>query len=219
MIKIEVLAHKIAEKIVLQLDFDDDKKSVIAYGLIGILQMMTIFIIITMIGVIFDFWYEAIIIFVGVGLIRKSTGGVHAGSMMSCNILSVVIVTVLSALSRYILDIPFNTYVNLGLTILVFVICFIIFYLRVPVDSPNKPITKPEKIRRLRKQSFLTLSLLILISSTLILFSAYNERFYSITVSIRLILLWQSLTLTKVGALFIGKIDDLLSWIITSIKN
>ncbi|MDF2588690.1 MAG: putative accessory regulator protein, partial [Anaerocolumna sp.] len=197
MITIEILAHKIAEKIALQLDYDDERKAVVAYGLIGIIQMVTIFIIITIIGLIFDTWYESMIIFLGVGMIRKSTGGAHAGTMLSCNIISVVTVTILSALSRYILNIPFNTYVNLGLTVFLFVICFIIFYLRVPVDSPNKPITKPEKIRRLRRQSFLILTLLILTAGISILFTDYNDRFYSIAISIRLILLWQSLTLTK----------------------
>lgn len=215
MITIEILAHKIAEKIALQLDYDDERKAVVAYGLIGIIQMVTIFIIITIIGLIFDTWYESMIIFLGVGMIRKSTGGAHAGTMLSCNIISVVTVTILSALSRYILNIPFNTYVNLGLTVFIFVICFIIFYLRVPVDSPNKPITKPEKIKRLRRQSFLILTLLILTSGISILFTDYNDRFYSIAISIRLILLWQSLTLTKFGALFIEKIDTSVRWIIS----
>jgi accessory gene regulator B len=214
-ITIEILAHKIAEKIALQLDYDDERKAVVAYGLIGIIQMVTIFIIITIIGLIFDTWYESMIIFLGVGMIRKSTGGAHAGTMLSCNIISVVTVTILSALSRYILNIPFNTYVNLGLTVFLFVICFIIFYLRVPVDSPNKPITKPEKIRRLRRQSFLILTLLILTAGISILFTDYNDRFYSIAISIRLILLWQSLTLTKFGALFIEKIDTSVRWIIS----
>ena len=57
MIIIETLAHKIAEKIAVQLDFDDDRKAVVAYGLIAILQISFLFIVITIIGIIFDFWY------------------------------------------------------------------------------------------------------------------------------------------------------------------
>jgi accessory gene regulator B len=213
-IKIEKLAHLIAKKIAIQLGYDDDRKAVIAYGLIGILQMITIFILITILGIIFDFWYESMIIFICVGMIRKSTGGAHAGTMMSCNIISVITVTLLAALSRYSMYIPFTTYINLGLTVLVFVICFIIFYLRVPVDSPKKTITKPEKIRRLRIQSFLILLLFSLITIALIFLVHYNKRFYSIAVSVRLIILWQSLTLTKIGALFIEKIDTSIRGII-----
>jgi hypothetical protein len=36
----------------------------------------------------------------------------------------------------------------------------------------------------------------------------YDDRFYSIAVSIRLALFWQTMTLTKAGALFINKIDN-----------
>lgn len=208
MIIIETLAHKIAERIAFQLDFDDDKKAVVAYGLIGILQLATLFTIITIIGFIFNFWYECMIIFLGVGIIRKSTGGAHAKTMKSCNIISVFTVTLLSALSRYLLGVPINIYVNLGISILIFMICFIIFYLHVPVDSPNKPIVKPEKIKRLRRQSFILLTLLFLILIIFILLTTYHKRFYSIAISIRLTILWQLLTLTETGAFMIEKIDS-----------
>lgn len=211
MIIIETLAHKIADRIALQLDFDEDKKAVVAYGLIGILQLVALFTVITIIGIIFDFWYECMIIFLGVGIIRKSTGGVHAKTMKGCNIISTISITLLSALSRYLIGMPINIYVNLGVSILVFVICFIIFYLRVPVDSPNKPIVKSEKIKRLRKQSFFILTLLFFIAITFILLTTYYTRFYSLAVSIRLTMLWQLLTLTETGALFIEKIDSKVS--------
>lgn len=214
MIIIETLAHKMAEKIALQLDYDDDRKAVVAYGLIAILQMITLFIIITVIGIIFDFWYECMIIFLGVGIIRKSTGGAHSKTMNGCIIISVLSVTMLSALSRYLLCFPVNIYINLVVSLFVFIICFVIFYLRVPVDSPNKPIVKPEKIRKLRKQSFFVLTLLFFISITFILLTNYNKRFYSIAVSIRLTMLWQLLTLTKIGTLFLDEIDTKISWII-----
>jgi accessory gene regulator B len=212
--KIETLAHKIAEKIALQLDYDDDRKAVVAYGLIAIIQMVTIFIIITIIGILFDFWYECMIIFIGVGIIRKSTGGAHSKTMNGCIIISILSVTMLSALSRYLLCKPINSYVNLGVSILVFAISFIIFYLRVPIDSPNKPIVKPEKIKRLRKQSFFLLIFFFLLTITFIELATYNKRFYSIAFSVRLTMLWQLFTLTKTGTLLLGKIDSKISSVI-----
>jgi accessory gene regulator B len=209
-IKIENLANKIANKIALQLDFDDEKRAVITYGLIGILQTLTLFITITILGLIFDFIYESIIIFIGVSIIRKSAGGTHAKTMLSCNIMSVFTVLLLSALSRYIFVRPNSIYINLGFSVIIFVICFIIFYFRVPVDSPNKPITKPEKIKKLRKQSLFILSVLFMLSIAFTLLAVYNTRFSSIAVSIKLAMLWQFLTLTKVGALFIEKMDSMI---------
>jgi len=214
-IKIESLANKIANKIAIQLNFDDEKRAVIAYGLIGILQLLTLFTIITILGLIFDYCYESIIIFFCVSVIRKSSGGAHAKTMMSCNIMSIFTVIFLSVLSRYILDIPLNLYANLGLSVVVYAICFIIFYYRVPIDSPNKPIIKPEKIKKLRRQCFLILTMFIVLSVIFIILTTYNKRFYSIAISIRLAMLWQLLTLTKIGGLFIEKMDSMIYQVIS----
>jgi accessory gene regulator B len=211
----ETLALNIAQKIGFQMTYDEDKQSVIAYGLTAIFQMSTIFVVISILGVIFDFWYESIIIFLEVGLIRKSTGGAHSQTMKGCLTISVLSILLLSSLSRYLLS-PFtNGFVNYGCSIIVFAICCIVFYLRVPVDSPNKPIVRPEKIRRLRRQSFWILTILILISITFISIASWFPRFYSLAMSIRLALLWQLLTLTSLGARILGKIDIKLSTILT----
>ncbi len=204
----EALAHNIAGRIALQMNFDEDKKSVIAYGLTAIFQMITIFAVISIIGVFFNFWYECIIIFLGVGIIRKSTGGAHSETMYGCIIISVLSVTILSSLSRHILDFSFNNFVNIGISVVVYVLCFIAFYIRVPVDSPNKPIVKPEIIKRLRRQSFILLTIFFIISITFIILAAWNNRFYSIAASIRLTMLWQAFTLTKIGAQIFEKIDS-----------
>ncbi len=209
MVKIlETLAFNIAGKIALEMNFDEDKKAVIAYGLTAIFQMATIFAMISFIGVLFDFWYESIIIFLGVGIIRKSTGGAHSQTMEGCIVISVLSITILSTLSRYFFDFPISRLVNFSISVIVFIICFIIFYIRVPIDSPNKPIVKPEKIRKLRRQSFFILSIFFLLSIALIILTTWYNRFYSIAVSIRLSMLWQLFTLTRIGAQFVGKIDS-----------
>ncbi len=179
----------------------------IAYGFIAILQMASIFTIISIIGAIFDFRYESILIFLGVGIIRKSTGGAHASSINSCMVISVLSITMLSTMSRYLLCVPIDLYINVFISLIIFVICFIVFYLRVPVDSPNKPIVKLEKIVRLRKQSFIILTVCCFISIVFALLTSYDIRFYSIAVSIRLAVLWQTMTLTKTGAVIINRID------------
>jgi accessory gene regulator B len=203
----EELAHNLAEKMALHMQFDDDKKAVIAYGLTAIFQIITLFTIISVIGLIFGFWYESIILFIVVGIIRKSTGGAHSRTMYGCILISVLSVTILSSLSKHILSFSVDIFVNLGISVFIYALCFIVFYMRVPVDSPNKPIVKPEKIKRLRRQSFVILTVFFLISVAFILMTAWNDRFYSIAVSIRLAMLWQTFTLTKPGARFIDKID------------
>ncbi len=205
--QVEAFANNIAGKIAGQMNFDNDKKAVIAYGLTAIIQMITIFFIISVIGLLCGFWYEGILIFTGVGIIRKSTGGAHSRTMLGCIIISVLSVTVLSWLSRYPLGSEVNLYINLLASCLVYIVCFIVFYIRVPVDTPNKPIVSANKIKRLRKQSFIILTVFFILSITAVLLSDWNTRFLSIGSSIRLTMLWQMFTLTKTGAFLFGKID------------
>ena len=213
---LETLAFNIAEKIAVEMNFDEDKKAVIAYGLTAIFQMATILVVISIIGILFDFWYESIIIFLGVGIIRKSTGGAHSQTMEGCIVISVLSITILSTLARYFLDFPFSKFVNFGISVFVFIFCFIIFYIRVPVDSPNKPIVKPEIIRKLRRQSFLILTIFFLLSIVLIILTTWYNRFYSIAISIRLSMLWQLFTLTRIGSQIVGKVDFKFKVIINS---
>ena len=205
---LETLAFNIAEKISVEMNFDEDKKAVIAYGLTAIFQMATIFAVISIIGILFDFWYESIIIFLGVGIIRKSTGGAHSQTMEGCIVISVLSITILSTLARYFFDFPLSKFVNFSISIFIFIFCFIVFYIRVPVDSPNKPIVKPEKIKKLRRQSFLILTIFFLLSIVFIILTTWYNRFYSIAISIRLSMLWQLFTLTRIGAQFFGKVDS-----------
>ncbi len=204
----ETLAHSIAQKIATHMDFDEDKKAVIAYGLTAILQIIFIFIIISIIGIVFDFWFESIIIFLGVGLIRKSTGGAHSQTMYGCIVISILSVSLLSALARYIVNFPWFMLHNFIISLITYITCGSIFYLRVPVDNPKKPIETPKKIKRLRKQSFIILTIFFLLSVVTILLTTLSYRFYSITSILRLTMLWQAFTLTKFGICFFEKVDQ-----------
>jgi len=56
---VETFAHNLAGKIAEQMNFDKDKKAVIAYGLTAIIQMITIFFIISVIGLLFLYLPES----------------------------------------------------------------------------------------------------------------------------------------------------------------
>ena len=215
----KVLANKIADGIAMQLGLDKEKRSVIAYGLIGILQVITLFIIIAIIGIISDSLYESLIIFFGVGFMRKSTGGAHSKTMMGCNTVSVLSIAVLAISSRYLLSTPIDSYVNTGITMMVYLISYYIFYLRVPVDSPNKPIVKLEKIKRLRKESFSKLVLFFLLTVLSILLADTYDRFYSIASSIRVAMIWQAVTLTETGTLLLSKLDLMVNRMLGKLKS
>lgn len=203
----EKLAKQIAERISEALNYDEDKQLVIAYGLTALLQMITIASVVLIVGLIFNFWIEAIILFMGVGLLRKSTGGAHAKTLFGCTVISIVSICVMSALCRYFLINVDSLHILLPVYIITIGCCFFITYQKAPVDSPNKLIKRPEKIKRLRKQSFITILIYSTISIALLVISCYNLRMVSISSSIVLSLVWQTITLTRCGAVFISALE------------
>ena len=206
----EVLANKIADKISEKLNLESEKRAVIAYGLLGILQVVTLFILIAVLGIMTGTFYESFIIFFSVGFMRKSTGGAHSRTMWGCNAVSVLSILSLALLSRYVLGVPAVKSANVIITLAVFGVGFLIFYRKVPVDSPNKPITSPHKIKRLRKESYLKLVLLLAATLLCIHFGENVKRLYSISSSIRMAAVWQIITLTEIGAAFLNKIDAVI---------
>lgn len=202
----------------MQLSLDQEKRSVIAYGLIGLLQVTTLFIIIAIIGILSDSFYESMFIFLGVGFMRKSTGGAHSKTMMGCNTVSILSIALLAIASRYLLSTPIGSYVNSGITMMVFLLGFVIFYLRVPVDSPNKPIVTIEKIKRLRKESFSKLFLFFILTVVSIQLADTHERFYSIASSIRVAMIWQAITLTVTGTYLLSKLDLVVNRMLNKLK-
>lgn len=92
--------------------------------------------------------WECLLIYLVVGTFRKCTGGAHAPSLLCILIQSAHHRSdggagPVSAGSRL-------TPLTASLCLLAFVWIWWIIIRRVPVDSPNKPIRRPEKIRRLR---------------------------------------------------------------------
>lgn len=209
---LETLAHKVAKNIAIKMGYDQERQAVIAYGLIGIFQIITIGLIVSLFGVLFGCWYECMVIFLGVGLIRKATGGAHSQHINGCLIISVCSVISLAALSKFVLSVPMHWGYNVAISLAVLTLCLWVAYLRVPVDSPNKPIVKPEKIKRLRKQSYITFVAFALVSILCVVLADSTPRFYSIAMSFRLAMLWQTCTLTRWGAACIHFLDVKLGY-------
>ena len=191
----------------MKLQLDEEKRDVIRYGLIGLLQVITLFLFITLIGVITGTLYESYIVFFTVGYLRKSTGGAHSSTMWGCNTVSVLSISLLAVSSRYLLGMPIEPILNYGSSVLLFITGLLIFIKYVPIDSPNKPIASPEKIKRLRRESFMKLLLFFLLTLIAINRANIEVRFYSISMSIRLAIVWQIITLTKTGSALLLKVD------------
>ena len=97
------LANKLAEILAAKLGYTDEQRKVIAYGLGAILQMLTLLIIATIFGLAFECFYECMIVFFGVGLMRRTTGGTHCSTYMACILTSSLSICLIALLYWYLL--------------------------------------------------------------------------------------------------------------------
>jgi accessory gene regulator B len=203
----EKKAHEVAEKIGQQLNFSEEKRAVVAYGLIAIFEIFSILIIISVVGLLGHFFTESLIIFLGVGLLKKSTGGAHSDTMFGCIFISSFSISFLAMLSKYVFYFDIAGTVNIVVTAFIYTLCLLVFYIRVPVDSVNKPIRNPRKITKLRLQSVVLLTLYTALSVLIIVLTPSDMTRNSILASLRLAILWQTTMITSAGIRFIKRID------------
>ncbi len=206
----ERLAKKIAESIGKSLNKSEDEVAVVAYGLIGILQFLAIFLLASVIGLIFHFWIEVAVVFLSVGFLRRLTGGAHSSGIYSCLVYSVFFVCSISALSRYLLiGLPFA--VNCAWGVAVYAFGYVMIALKAPVTPPNKPCRTEAKRKRLRRGSFIILSAFLILAAVSFVFRESVGRLYSVGVALTLSTLWQVIMMTKPGHIFISFFDRMFT--------
>ncbi len=205
----EKLANRIAETVARNNGLDEERKRVVAYGLSALIQMLFLLFSSLVFGLLFHCFVESMVIFASVGLIKRATGGAHSNTSGNCTVISLVSIFVMALVSRYVVPVvePY-WYVYLVFAVLSFGIAFFTVFRRAPVATPKKPITRPEKIRRLRRQSFMTVGAFFALAVAWILLARYNPRLVNASVSLCLAALWQSFMLTESGAKLISFIDS-----------
>ncbi len=211
----EKIAVKIGNNAKLLLNVDEDKEQIIIYGAICLFQIIFAFLWIIIAGLIFGVLYEALVFSVTISILRKYSGGVHASSPSRCIILG----TALAVVAGILID---NIFYKLNMSsvilmsIVFIVFAFIIVAKNAPVDSIKKPITDIKIKKQFKKKSIIVIllfSFIIIIS--FILSKKYSEIYYiKLIESISLGILWQIITLTKIGISLINKGDFVLRYII-----
>lgn len=201
---IKKISNRVAINLRESLNLDEEKFQVIEYGIHAFIHMMFSILMVIIFGWIFNVLIEALIISFTISLFRKSSGGAHAKTEISCALIG-MIVSVIPAILISIYN--FEIIIELILIGLFLIISFAITIKLAPIDSPNKPIRSEKKIKRLKRESITTLviyMILIIINCLLeIAFKEYNGLKYGLCISFGT--LWQSITLTKVGhKLFYG---------------
>ncbi|AKC61098.1 accessory regulator AgrB [Clostridium sporogenes] len=193
---IEKISNKIGSEISSNLSFDKDTKEIITYGAFVVLQTLICFLCVAFLGFMCNVFVESIIISLTSAIYRKYSGGIHANSPNKCAIFGAIVFVVLALLVKNI-NIGFNL-IFIFIIIFVFIYSYYIVYKFVPVDTKSKPIEDVDEKLRLKKCSFLSISILLLIEILLILlYLKYNNIaliYYGSCVIAGV--LWQSFTLT-----------------------
>lgn len=205
MFKIEKICEKVSSYIAQKLNFDEDKKSVINYGIFAFIQMGICIVLVIIFAFIFNVTIEALIISFTISILRKSSGGVHASSPERCAVIGTVSSVGMALMCKHI-NVSLSFVMLIGS--IIFIWSYYIVYKLAPVDSIAKPIKSIEKRKRLKKVSIKTLSayLIIIIINIICYICLKNFNLLTYSLCIYMGLLWQIFSLTKSGHLILGKL-------------
>ena len=202
------ISKYLSNKIVKELNLDNDSKEVIYYGAFAFFQCLTSILVVSIIGYLLNILVEVLIISFSVSILRKYSGGVHATSPNRCLIIGTFFCIIQGLISKKISSlISFNTLIILA--ILSFIFTYYTVYKLAPVDSKNKPIKNLNKRSKLKVKSINVVTLYLV----LFLFGIYYHNILPLSYSISLLLgtLWQGFTLTYIGNLLLKNIDNFLN--------
>lgn len=205
---LELICKNISINLKNQLNLDEDKASIIEYGLFAFFHMSISILLVAVIGLIFNVMIEALIISFVVAILRKFSGGAHASTALNCAIVGVLISIIPAYITK---NLNFNINYIIFIGIPLYIISLIIVYKLAPVDSPNKPIKKQEKIKKLKKGSIILLSIYMIIVAfnVIIYYISKNHIFLVYSACIYIGMLWQVFTLTKYGHILVNIVDSL----------
>ena len=204
----EKIAHKLASNISKALNYNYEQEQVIRYGLIAIIQVLVTILLVSIIASILHILPEALIITFSVSLLRKYSGGSHANTIEACTATAVIYSIVFALISKTLLRPIFNSISLIAVTFTIFLLAYWIIYKKAPVDSPNKPIKSPQKIKRMRKGSFLVLTAYLIVSVLFIQLSQSDSIWISYTLSLLFGIAWQIITLTRVSAILFKNLTN-----------
>lgn len=211
MFKIEKMANGVANKISSELNMDDERRAVIAYGAFALIQAVISIVLVIIFGWMLNVTVEALIISFVVSILRKYSGGIHASTSDACTIIGTAIFIGLAKLLSFT-----EPWINLKLVFIIMLISFLwsyyIAFKLAPVESASKPISSKKK-KRMKKGSIITLSV-YLSTSLFIAALYYNIESKGLLVYCLCICagaVWQMFTLTRAGYFVLSKIDAFLN--------
>lgn len=218
MFSVEKVANKLADKITVELQYDSNQRAVVAYGLFSLLQITISILAVYIFGQLCGIPVEGLIVIFSIAILRKYSGGAHAGSPGMCAIIGSVIAVGFGFIAINI-ELSIGSISLVGVLVLGYAL-YIINKLA-PVDSKAKPIRKAETKKRLKKKSILILG--VYTSIILVMLMVYSKTQASYLMDyimcIYLGTVWQVTSLTKTGHILLAKIEILFNNILILLRR
>lgn len=212
---VEKISKNIVSSIYDISELDNDEKEVIEYGvLLSILKIIGI-LMITLFGILFGVFVQALVFYFTTCTLRKYSGGIHSESPSRCAVISTFVsVFIPLCINKIYKLVPFSVII-FSVTISL-ICCYFIILKLAPVDSLAKPIVNIKMREQLKIKSLITITALsILLISLIVVYD--NSRYImllKLSYSICTALMWQCFTLTSIGHIIMRKVDNILKYII-----
>ncbi|WP_053955522.1 accessory gene regulator ArgB-like protein [Inediibacterium massiliense] len=135
---------------------DKDQEAILRYGLYIFISGMISYAMALIAGYFLGIFGNVLVMMIIVSILRSSSGGAHCESMFNCALFGAIVTNLLGWIAQ---EIPLTGK-------MVFSICSIVFLFGIwaigkyaPADTPQKPITSPEKRYILKRKSLIYMAL------------------------------------------------------------
>lgn len=135
---IEKAAHVLAKKLFTGKHVTKEEREVYQYGLRQLFDFVINVLTVIVIGGLFGMVWQGILLSMAYIPLRRMAGGYHASNPQICYLMSTVLLAVSLILIR---DIDISLEILIGLIVM----SLMLFILKAPVESRNKPLSDKEK--------------------------------------------------------------------------
>ena len=110
------------------------------YGFQVIYGTINGFLLLILLGLLFNILPQLLIVTLSFIILRVFAGGLHFDSYTKCAYFSLLTFLIIGLLAKYI-------YMPITITIVIFLIIFVLFLLYAPVENKNRPLKGSDKIK------------------------------------------------------------------------
>lgn len=163
------MADSLAVYLSKQLGLSDERREVVAFGALALLQNGTSAAVLLLLAYLTGVLPEALAALVTAGILRHATGGVHLQTPWRCVGATALAFWAAGYLGHLLVAAHLTTTMSLALILPVAVAGLLVIFLRAPVEAENRPLSPEHKVylRRLSRQFGWMVAVLLVVGALL----------------------------------------------------